>query len=114
MSGVDVEVLVLLVSELLNSVSELLVVVVVELLALRDDARDAGQVRHAVQALHPDVARGGAHPLINAVDIMPNMRNFARGLKMTGVLESRPSVRLFVTNNIMLNALWLTNRIFCL
>ena len=69
MSGVDVEVLVLLVLELLNPVSELLVVVV-ELLALGDDAGDAGQVRHAVQALHPDVARGGAHPLVDAVDIV--------------------------------------------
>ena len=78
MSGVDVEVLVLLVFELLNPVSELLVVVVVvvvvELLALGDDAGDAGQVRHAVQALHPDVARGGAHPLVDAVDIVPRRR----------------------------------------
>ena len=72
MSGVDVEILVLLVPELLNPVSEhLVVVVVVELLALGDDAGDAGEVRHAVQALHPDVARGGAHPLVDAVDIVP-------------------------------------------
>ena len=71
MSGVDVEILVLLVPELLNPVSEHLVVVVVELLALGDNAGDAGQVRHAVQALHPDVARGGAHPLVDAVDIVP-------------------------------------------
>ena len=69
MSGVDVEILVLLVSELLNPVRELLVVV--ELLALGDDAGDAGEVSHAVQALHPDVARGGAHPFVDAVDIMP-------------------------------------------
>ena len=58
----------LLVSELLNPVRELLVVV--ELLALGDDAGDAGEVRHAVQALHLDVARGGTHPLVDAVDIV--------------------------------------------
>ena len=63
MSRVNFEVLFLLVTELLNPVSELL--------ALGDDARDVGEVRHAVQALQPDVARGGAHPLVDAVDIMP-------------------------------------------
>jgi len=62
-SRVDVEVLLLLVAELLYPVSELL--------ALGDDARDVGEVGHTVQALHPDVARGGADPLVDAVHIMP-------------------------------------------
>ena len=62
-SRVDVEVLLLLVTELLDPVSELL--------ALGDDARDVGEVGHTVQALHPDVARGGADPLVDAVHIMP-------------------------------------------
>ena len=63
MSGVDVEVLLLLVTELLDPISELL--------ALGDDARDISEVSHTVQALHPDVTRGGAHPLVDAVHIVP-------------------------------------------
>ena len=62
MSRVDVEVFLLLVTELLDPVSELL--------ALGDDARDVGEVGHTVQALQPDVTRGGADPLVDAVHIV--------------------------------------------